>query len=239
MGMDVSVIVPVYNRPDQLEGLLDSFDKMRGTLPREIIIVDDRSTENVPQVLEKWSRKKHGFQARFIRMNKNGGPAKARNRGIKKSSGDLLAFTDSDCIVEPYWIHHLVKSMKENRKVVGMGGRVLPLGKDIFSKYYTYHRILEPPESRIYLVTANCIYHRKEVVDVGGFVEDIPKPGGEDVGLSFKLYKRGYRFGFCEEAVIFHDYRASMRDFSKTFFNYGVGCRLVTDKYFGNGGVTA
>lgn len=112
---------------------------------------------------------------------------------------------------------------------------MLPIGNDIYSKYYTFHRILEPPQSKKYLVSANCIYWRDPVMKVGGFDEDISKPGGEDVGLSFKLYNLGYRFGFEEKAVVYHDYRASLKNFAKTFYNYGSGCRLVTEKYFGGG----
>ena len=116
-------------------------------------------------------------------------------------------------------------------KIIGVGGKVLPIRDDMISRYYSYYKILEPPSSLDYLVSANCCYFRDEVLDVGGFEEDIRKPGGEDVGLSFKLARKGWRFDKAEDAIIFHDYRSSVRDLGRTFWNYGQGCRRVTARY--------
>jgi GT2 family glycosyltransferase len=93
----------------------------------------------------------------------------------------------------------------------------------------TYHRILEPPSSLSYLVTANCIYRRAALSRVGGFNEVVKTAGGEDPGLSFALGDLGYQFAFEPGAVVRHKYRESFRDFARTFFRYGRGCRLVVD----------
>lgn len=231
--MKVSVVVPTYNRNLQLVRLLKSFEKLKEVIPIEIIIVDDSSNDETRITLEKWKNKKHKFKAKAIILDKNSGPAVARNAGIEEAIGDYIAFTDSDCIVSPYWIKHLKKSVMENGELVGIGGRVLPLSNDIYSHYYTFHRILEPPKTLKYLVSCNCIFNRKEILYVKGFDEDILKPGGEDIGLSFKLYKKGMKFAFEESAIVYHDYRNSTRNFAKTFYNYGFGCRIVTEKYFG------
>lgn len=233
MGLKVSVVVPTYNRVKQLKNLLESISKINGNNLYEIIIVNDCSIDNTDKLVKKWISRSHPFKVKYFLMKNNGGPAKARNKGIAISEGDAVAFTDSDCIVHPYWIKHLSMSLERNRKYIGIGGKVLPLSDDIYSKYNTFHRILEPPQSRKYLVSANCIYWREPIIEAGGFDEDISKPGGEDIGLSFKLFNLGYRFGFNKKAIVYHDYRFNLRDFSKTFYNYGMGCRLVTEKYFG------
>jgi len=118
-------------------------------------------------------------------------------------------------------------------QILGVGGRVLPRESDLLSRYYTFHRILEPPKSLLYLVSANCCYDRHAILSVGGFDEEVRRPGGEDVGISFKLSKAGYRFAFAEDAIVYHDYRNNLLDFVRTFRNYGIGCRQVTDKHFG------
>lgn len=171
-------------------------------------------------------------------MPENGGPAKARNLGLAEASGDVVAFTDDDCVVDERWLINLVAPLDIERGVIGVGGSVSPLNNDLVSRYYTFHHILEPPPSLLYLVTANCCYLRAPILEVGGFETDLSFPGGEDVALSFKLYKQGYRFAMAEDAVVYHDYRRDLRNFYRTFQNYGLGCRYVTDKYFGCGVMT-
>jgi GT2 family glycosyltransferase len=166
-------------------------------------------------------------------MDKNGGPAKARNKGVLAADADIVAFTDSDCVVDPYWISALSKKLLSDPNYAGVGGSVLPLDDDIYSRYYTFYKILEPPRELTYLVSANCMYWRDLLLKVDGFDDNIIKPGGEDVGLSLKLRKLGYSFGYEKNAVIYHDYRANLKDFAMTFYNYGFGCRLVTKNYFG------
>jgi glycosyltransferase involved in cell wall biosynthesis len=214
--------------------LLDSFSKLRGKIPYEIIIVDDNSSDSTSTIINKWCALSHPFKAKYLRMEQNCGPANARNHGILSSVGDAVAFTDSDCIVDPYWLDMLNNKLLTDHNYAGVGGSVRPLKDDIFSKYYTFYKILEPPESMLYLVSANCIYWRDRLLDVHGFDSDIKKPGGEDVGLSLKLYKKGYRFGYEEKAVVYHDYRSNLTDFAKTFYNYGYGCRIATARHFGD-----
>ena len=232
----VSIVIPTYNRCAQLSNLLDSLDKLVCPWKTEVLIVDDDSTDATPGVVEAWCGTTHDFQPRLVRMEKNGGPAKARNLGIGEANGNVLVFTDDDCVVHRKWLVSLVSRLDSDTEVVGVGGRVLPLNRDVFSRFYTFHRILDPPKSLKYLVSANCCYRREPVVEVGGFDTDIRKPGGEDIGLSFKLDKQGHSFAFAKDAIVFHDYRGDLTNFARTFRNYGEGCRQMTEKYFGNGG---
>ncbi len=235
LARSISVVVPTFNRRRKLERLLASFDSLQGDHVEEVIVVDDCSTDGTKGMSLRWVGERHRFAARYLRMQTNGGPAVARNAGMKKASGEVIAFTDDDCVVHPRWLLHLVEPLDPAHKVVGTGGAVLPVHTDVISRYYTFHHILEPAPSLLYLVTANCCYTRDLALAVGGFDPDLPTPGGEDVGLSFRLYKRGYRFAMADGAVVYHDYRKDLFDFYRTFRNYGRGCRYVTEKYFGKG----
>src|SRR3990172_8237485 len=73
-----------------------------------------------------------------------------------------------------------------------------------------------PPPPRLYLVGANCCYRGDAVLDGGGFDEDIPRPGGEDIGLSVKLSRAGWEFGVVGGAIVYHDYRIDILDFLRT-----------------------
>lgn len=223
-----SIIVPTYAQHQKLRRLLWSFDNLKGLLPYEIIVVDDCSPDETPIVVKKWMNQEHSFRTQYVKLSENGGPAKARNAGLKRAIGEIVAFTDSDCVVDKFWLRELVTNLDVKAKIIGVGGKVKPLNGGIFSKYYTYHNILEPPSSLLYLVTANCCFMRDAVLEVNGFDEYISKPGGEDVALCIRLHKKGWKFSYTTEAIVFHDYRNSLRDFIKTFRNYGEGSLYAT-----------
>jgi len=238
VSKSTSVIVPTFNRRRKLIRLLDSLDRLEGDYLREVIVVDDCSKDDTTPAVLQWIEGDHGFALKYLRMDVNEGPAIARNIGMREASGALVAFTDDDCVADPHWLVNLVRPLDIENNVIGVGGTVLPMNSHVIARYYTFHHILEPAPSLLYLVTANCCYVRDLALGAGGFDSDLPMPGGEDVALSFRLYKRGYRFVMAGDAVVYHDYRKGIRDFYRTFVNYGTGCRYVTKKYFGDGGMT-
>lgn len=227
----VSVIVPTFNNSNKLSRLLHSFDILEENLPREVIVVDDGSTDETSTIVEKWAKESHDFDARYLSTFHNGGPARARNMGTMIARGECVAYTDSDCVADRYWMKELLQPLNINKGIVGVGGRVLPIGEGLISKFNSFHKVLEPPNSLLYLVTANCCYYRQAVIDANGFDEDIRKPGGEDVALSIKLRKKGWQFAYSPKAIVYHEYRESLRDFYRTYYNYGAGCAVVSSRY--------
>ena len=226
----VSVVVPTHERPNKLTRLLASLDTL-SDYPKEVVVVSDSNDETTGSLLKNWRENSHRFEARSYLQSGGTGPAVSRNTGASYANGDIIAFIDDDCVAEPNWLSNLVHGIHLENGVVGVGGRVIPLRPSLISKYYSRYRILEPPDSLEYLVSANCCYSKDAMLNVGGFDEDISKPGGEDVGLSLKLSNSGWRFGFVSDAVVRHDFREGILDFCKTFSNYGRGCRTVTNKY--------
>ncbi|MHA1755971.1 MAG: glycosyltransferase [Promethearchaeota archaeon] len=230
----ISIVVPTYNRVNLLERLLISFDKLI-EFPEEIIIVNDGSEDQTIDLLKEWESHPHEFTTIVFNNPKSQGPGMARNIGIMLSSGDGIAFTDDDCIVSTNWIKMIKNSNRWNgEKIAGIGGRVLPFRKGVISRYFTFHRILEPPKYCQYLVTANACYYREKLLEVDGFDATHRYPGGEDNGLSFKLAKLGYKFQYERKMIVVHDYRTSIPNFIKTFFRYGKGCAEISYKYFSN-----
>jgi GT2 family glycosyltransferase len=104
-----------------------------------------------------------------------------------------------------------------------VGGRVLPVGQDLYSIYYTIYHILEPPPDMRAVIGANCMFWKQPVVDAGLFDEYFVLLGGEETALCMKLWLRGFRFGFAENGIVYHEYRQSLRDFITTFYYYGNG----------------
>src|SRR5208337_1097497 len=151
MELDVSVIVPTFNRVDKLKNLLKSLSDTMEAGPKEVIIVDDRSTDNTEEVVREWCSRPHPFKAMYVKMDKNGGPAKARNKGTTLASGAAVAFTDSDCVIHPGWIKNLSEKLASDKEFAGVGGKVLPLNDHKYSRYYALFKSLDPPPTLKYL----------------------------------------------------------------------------------------
>ncbi len=234
--MEVSVVVPTHDRAILLPRLLRSLDTLECRVPKDVILVNDGSHDATAAILSVWERSPHPFHARVLSQDPPAGPGAARNLGVRHASGETIAFTDDDCRVHPLWLEGLIAALDPPKGVVGVGGKVEPENRDLTSRFYTFHGVLQPPQSMNYLVSANCCYDRRSLLQVGGFEGDIRTPGGEDVGLSFKLRHRGYRFAYSATAVVYHQFRRGIRDVFRTFRNYGRGCRLVTERYASNGG---
>jgi glycosyltransferase involved in cell wall biosynthesis len=223
----ISIIVPTYNRKVMLQRLLESFGKLQCPCPLEFIIVDDCSDDGIRALVEDWKATINFADIKYHRLSSRSGPARARNAGISLSTGNILAFTDSDCMVDPLWVEQLYRHLTSRPEYAGVGGRVLPLHDDIYSTYNTVFRCLEPPKHIEAVIGANCMFWKQPVIDAGMFDENFFHPGGEEIALCMKLWIKGYRFGFEEQAVVYHDYRQNLPDFIRTFYHYGVGERII------------
>lgn len=233
----ISVVVPTYNRCHLLSNCLRSLNEQTiGISSYEVIVVDDGSTDDTPEVIEEFRR---SSKLKLINLRqKNRGPAAARNLGIKSAAGQLVAFTDDDCEVTPDWLKRLVEDFTDD-KVAGVGG----IGKQKtignINDYLYYEKMLEPSVSNgkvLYLVTANACYRKKILEAVGGFDERIRFPGGEDPDLSLKILERGYQLRRNPQCIVYHQYPETLQGMFRMFYNYGRGRQLIHlkwgEKYF-------
>lgn len=228
--LPISLIVPCFNRLDQTKILLDSLQE--NEYQCEIIIVDDFSKANIKDLVLEYK----ALDIVYHRNKSNNGPAFSRNTGIKLAKYDYVAFTDNDCTVTPDWLINIYRSIKSSTdQVAGVGGKIIAKNIDLISLYYVYHKILDPWYYKgqfLYLVTANAIFKKQALEDVGGFDDTITSAGGEDPGLCFKLTGKGYKFLYNPDAVIIHNFQRGIINFIKTFYRYGIGCSAQSKKYF-------
>jgi glycosyltransferase involved in cell wall biosynthesis len=230
MQTHTAIILPTCNRARLLPGALASIATARRGHPSssELIVVNDGSNDNTAAFLEQ--ARMAGLIDQVITHPASRGPAAARNAGWRSTKAPFIAFTDDDCEVDDTWLHRLVEAMSTApSEIAGIGGRVEAANGGLVSRYMTLHRILEPPESLAYLVTANVIFRRSALEAVSGFDESVRAPGGEDPGLCMSLKDQGYRFGFEKRALVRHHYRERFTSYVRTFYRYGRGCRLVMD----------
>jgi cellulose synthase/poly-beta-1,6-N-acetylglucosamine synthase-like glycosyltransferase len=213
----VSVIVPVYNGEATIADCVRSL--LRLDYPRdrlELIVVDNDSTDRTRAVLEE-------FRTHLRILNRaTRGPSAARNTGIVNATGECIAFTDADCVVESDWLRHLLPPLSD--PTVGIVGGEIRSRRpcnaiELFGeKVHDHRRAIEefvPP----YAVTMNWASRRAVLLNVGLFDEALIR--GEDVDLAFRIQAAGYRLVYCRKARIFHRNPATLRALFKKGFLHG------------------
>lgn len=196
----VSLIVAIHNAAATLRDCLESLlrlDYPPGHL--EVLCIDNASSDATPRILE-------GYRQRFeILHEARRGPAAARNAGLRRASGDVIACTDSDCVVDPNWLRHLVEPLRDPRVGV-VGGTILSkrpcnsieaFGEQI----HDHHRAVnefEPP----YAITMNWASRMDVLRAVGFFNEDLLRCS--DVDWSYRMVRAGYRPAYAPAAIVYH-----------------------------------
>ncbi len=215
----ISVVVPLYNDREHIGEAVRAL--LAQTLPAaEIMVVDDGSEDGGAEVVRAF-----GEPVRCV-SKANGGPASARNHGIRLANGTFVAFTDSDCRPEREWLERLVRGF-DGPRVGGVGGVVRGAGSGLASEYADLRRLLDPRKcddgTIEYLVTANACFTREALLEAGLFRERFAKPGGEELDLSRRLRELGYELRMVDDAVVLHHHRTTVAGLLLTVANYGEG----------------
>ncbi|MGD0335590.1 MAG: glycosyltransferase [Candidatus Omnitrophota bacterium] len=226
MSKKVAVIVPAKGIPNHLAKCLDSLLNLDYP-DYEIIIVDDGIDGVIPASLMD-------FKGRIkILKSDSRGPSFARNLAAQNTDAELLAFTDSDCIVARDWLKELVMGLAQTSEAAACGGmQELPDDASGFQKYVfsalreagfvtDYSRTAK--DSKVFAVrhnpSCNVIYHKKIFFSVGGFWEGFWP--GEDLELDYRLIKKGYLLLFNPRAVVYHYRPDTLRKFLSMMHRYG------------------
>jgi GT2 family glycosyltransferase len=224
----VSVVIPTYNRVDTLVSCLRALQAQRlSRADYEVVVVDDGSTDRTAEVLCAWIRSTEMSLRAWSRAN--GGPAAARNEGIRLSRGALIAFLDDDCAPEPDWLQSLIDALPPDARCAGIGGRIVGKSDALVARYIDWRGLLEHQRGAggyNYLVTANALFHKRCLLEVGGFDERFRWAGGEDPELARRLRARGYYLGATDRALVVHRHRETIRGFVNMAVRYGSGAAL-------------
>jgi glycosyltransferase involved in cell wall biosynthesis len=228
--MSVSVVMPTRNRCALLQRSLEALGRQRDCGAFELVVVDDGSTDATAQTLSA-VRLPAAVQLRSLRQE-HAGPAAARNRGLLACRGDVVAFTDDDCIVADDWVAQ-VEAAFTNGDATGFGGRLVSLpATTLVGRYLDWSAPLEMPPAAAgevsYVNTANCAFTRSALLCIGGFDESFLRPGGEEVDLCRRLRAAGFSLAAAPAMVVSYAYRENLAALLATYFNYGRGQRTGT-----------
>lgn len=187
----VSVIVPVYNASQHLDRCLDAIRESSYS-DYEVIVVDDGSTDASLEIA-------HSFGAEVLQLQRQSGPAAARNYGAETAKGEVLLFIDSDVLVRQETIARVANAFVENPGIAALFGSYDddPAEKNFLSQYknLVHHFVHQQSSSEAATFWAGCGAIRKEAFNaVGGFDQKrYYRPCIEDIELGYRLRQAGYR----------------------------------------------
>ncbi len=220
----VSVIVPVYNAENYIRNCVDSLIEQTYPDDRyEIIFADNGSSDSTVTIL-------NNYPVKVVVESDIQGAAAARNKGIKESKGEVLAFTDDDVVADRKWlsngIKHLLEENKKGSKSVILG-RAIPLKKgnlNVFAKY----DIITSFDYRNNFKSWNFFLTKEAMEDIGYFNSELI--AAEDTEWGERAKASDYRIEYYEDVIIFHPVRDSFKQLLKKQYRIGTGIEYNKNK---------
>lgn len=236
----ISVVVPVLNPgPDIIDCLNSLF--LQDFEGYEIIIVDNGSKDNIPKILEEYLKiiDKKVLKTDNITIIEESikGSYVARNAGINKSKGDIIAFTDGDCIANRDWLSKLYQGFNlDNSQDIGCVAGAINArpGQTLIEIYSANKGILSQDitlnaEFLPYGQTANVAF-RKEVFEKIGYFDEMLSGGDADLAWRMQL-KTNFRLIYRPDAIVWHHHRTTFKGLFRQYFRYGFGNAILEKKY--------
>ena len=230
----VSVIVCTRDRPSDLRSCLDSIAALR-TRPVEVIVVDNSPSDGATRELCR------DYPVRYV-LESSPGLARARNRGIVEARGEVVAFTDDDCVVDRHWLDGLGDPFHDPL-VMALTGYAGPLELETPAQYlfevhggfqrFSERRLFDGASSSPISVAAaagagaNSLFRRRVFDEVGLFAEDLgpgtPARNGEEKYAFYRIAAAGYRIVFDPVRIVWHRHRTEHASLRRTLFGYTTG----------------
>jgi O-antigen biosynthesis protein len=223
----VSVVICAYNAERTIRQCLQSLRQL--DYPNfEVIVVDDGSRDATPQIAAEFP------EFRLIRQP-NRGLSTARNVGARASLGELVAYTDSDCVVDPHWLTFMVRALTEEA-LDGCGGPNYAPHEDgwiagcVAASPGAPCHVLIGDDRAEHLAGCNMVFRKAAFEDVGGFDPQFTA-AGDDVDMCWRLMDAGYVLGYCPSAFVWHFRRNTVKAYYKQQSGYGKAEATLYCKY--------
>lgn len=228
-----SVIIPVYNRPDEILEMLESL-AIQDFQDMEILIVEDGSVEKCETIVQRFTEQ---LDIKYF-YKENTGPGDSRNFGMEKAAGEYLIFFDSDCVLPSDYFFKLHHSLTENL-LDAFGGpdaahesfsNVQKAINYSMTSFFTTGGIRGGKKhiNKFQPRSFNMGMKREVYQKIGGFSNVHP---GEDPELSFRIMDAGYKTGLISEAFVYHKRRIDFKKFTLQVYKFGV-VRVFLNKWY-------
>ncbi|MEG3857667.1 glycosyltransferase [Microcoleus sp. herbarium12] len=227
----VSVVVPVYNGETDLPDLIECLRSQTYPTNRvEYLLVDNKSRDRTSTILQAAAKspKQEGFNQITIRNlteNKIQSSYAARNKGIRASTGEIIAFTDADCRPEPQWLENLVKPFADLSIGITCGEILALPGNTLLEQHAARENTLSQKHTLAhpfcpYGQTANLAVRRQILARVGLFRPYLTSGG--DADLCWRILREtSYKIYFAENAIARHRHRSTIKQLQSQWHRYG------------------
>lgn len=235
--MIFSIIIVNFNGKKPLEQCLDSI--LNITLKNfEVIVVDNCSTDDSIKFIKQKYKTKND-KLKIVKLNQNYGPAKARNEGVKHSSGKFLCFLDNDTQVDINWVNEALKLFNKDIKIGCIQSKLLLENNhkkfDYAGDYLNQYGLLShratygdidkgqhEKEVPIFAAKSAGMFIRKDVFNkIKGFDPDY-FIYMEETDLCWRSWLVGYKSYYCPKSIVYHGYSGSFKLLKKSFANYNL-----------------
>jgi len=224
LNFNFSIIVPVYNRPNEIDELLESLTKQDLSHDFEVLIIEDGSTNKSDIIVEKY---KSQLNIKYF-FKENTGAGASRNFGMQRASGNYFIILDSDVIVPLQYLSEVKKALEKHFTDAFGGPDAANESFTPFQKAINY--------SMTSVLTTGGIRGKKQAVgkfqprsfnlglsqkafsETNGFSK---MKNGEDIDLTFRLWKNGFETQLIEKAFVYHKRRSTIKQFFKQTFGFG------------------
>ncbi|HEX5273428.1 MAG TPA: glycosyltransferase, partial [Gemmataceae bacterium] len=222
----VSVVVCTYNGGSTLDQCLRSLRDI--DYPNyEVIVVDDGSTDATPTILERFP------EVRAIRQP-NMGLSVARNVGLREATGEVVAYTDSDCFADADWLTHLVYQLERSGAAAIGGPNLTPedgrLAACVAASPGQPTHVLESDQVAEHVPGCNMAFRRDALLAINGFDPQYRK-AGDDVDVCWRLQQAGHWITFAPGAFVWHHRRQNPRAYLRQQAGYGEAEALLQFKH--------
>jgi glycosyltransferase involved in cell wall biosynthesis len=199
--MRISIVIPTFNGAGRIGRTLDAIRNQTFQGELEIIVVDDGSRDAMAQAVG-------AFEGVKLLSQPNQGPAAARNHGARVASGDILLFTDDDCVPQPDWIERMLEPFTD-RRIAAVKGAYLTRQEELVARFVQaeyedkYVKMAGYPFID-FIDTYSAAFRREVFLRYGGYNTSFPTACAEDVELSYRMRKENLLMVFAAEARVYH-----------------------------------
>ena len=223
----VSVVVCAYNAERTMEACLASLETLDYP-DYEVIVVNDGSTDRTLEISES-------FPYCRIISQPNKGLSVARNVGAEAATGEIVAYTDSDCVVDPDWLTYLVARMEAGGLSACGGPNFPPPEESLVPAAVAVSpggptHVLISDEVAEHIAGCNMAFRRDALLALGGFDPQY-RAAGDDVDICWRFQDAGHTIGFSPAAVVWHFRRNTVRAYLNQQRGYGKAEALVYAKH--------
>ncbi|WP_299008295.1 glycosyltransferase [uncultured Tenacibaculum sp.] len=234
MNLQFSIIVPVYNRPQEIDELLESLTKQELKDDFEVLIIEDGSEDSSEEVINKYISQ---LNLNYF-FKENSGAGASRNYGMERASGNYFIILDSDVIVPPQYLSQVKKTLEENYTDAFGGPDAAHPNFTALQKAINY--------SMTSVLTTGGIRGKKKSVGkfqprsfnlglskvafekTNGFSK---MKAGEDIDLTFRLWENGFETQLIAKAFVYHKRRSTIKQFFKQTFAFGTARPVLNKMY--------